>query len=190
MFCVRGARSYRTLEHVLIGLCSHSGSEISAGEAYLRRHRQRTDAMTEPISTRSLDRYGSGELSWSRPLDILTNDTAQADVALFAATKRPDGRRGIWLDGALHFTSGSGTLESLNLAANPALQCVGAPAGHRPGAEGRGSPGHRRAHLVAGGGRSLQGRLAGHRWTGTRSSRQTLGRHRKHHSRYDSSAEW
>src|SRR4051794_12860721 len=134
--------------------------------------------MTEPISTRSLDRYGSGELSWSRPLDILTNDTAQADVALFAATKRPDGRRGIWLDGALHFTSGSGTLESLNLAANPALQCVGAPAGHRPGAEGRGSPGHRRAHLVAGGGRSLQGRLAGHRWTGTRSSRQTLGRHR------------
>jgi hypothetical protein len=31
-----------------------------------------TDTMTEPISTRNLDQYGSAELPWSRPRDILT----------------------------------------------------------------------------------------------------------------------
>jgi hypothetical protein len=85
-----------------------------------------TDTITEPISARNLDRYGSAELPWSRPRDILANDTPQADLAFFLATVRPDGRphsAGIgatWLDGALYFTSGPSTLKSRNLAANPA----------------------------------------------------------------------
>lgn len=82
--------------------------------------------MTEPISTRSLDRYGSAELPWSRPRDILASDTPEADLTFFVASVRPDGRphsagvRAVWVDGALYFTSGPGTLKSRNLAANPA----------------------------------------------------------------------
>ena len=41
--------------------------------------------MTEPISTRNLDRYGSAELPWSRPRDILASDTPQADLTFFLA---------------------------------------------------------------------------------------------------------
>ena len=82
--------------------------------------------MTEPISTRNLDRYGSAELLWSRPRDILASDTPEADLTFFVATVRPDERphsAGVgatWVDGALYFTSGPGTLKSRNLAANPA----------------------------------------------------------------------
>ena len=82
--------------------------------------------MTEPISTRNLDRYGSAELQWSRPRDVLAKDTSQADLTSFVATVRPDGRphsAGVgatWVDGALYFTSGPSTLKSRNLAANPA----------------------------------------------------------------------
>jgi hypothetical protein len=85
-----------------------------------------TDTMTEPISTRNLDRYGSGELPWSRPREILASDTPEADLTFFVASVRPDGRphsAGVgatWVDGALYFTSGPGTLKSRNLAANPA----------------------------------------------------------------------
>ena len=85
-----------------------------------------TDTMTEPISTRNLDRYGSAELPWSRPRDILASDTPEADLTFFVATVRPDGRphsAGVgatWVDGTLYFTSGPGTLKSRNLAANPA----------------------------------------------------------------------
>jgi len=85
-----------------------------------------TDAMTEPISTRNLDRYGSAELPWSRPRDILASVTPEALLTFFVATVRPDGRPhsagvgAIWVDGALYFTSGPGTLKSRNLAANPA----------------------------------------------------------------------
>jgi Pyridoxamine 5'-phosphate oxidase len=85
-----------------------------------------TDTITEPISARNLDRYGSAELPWSRPRDILANHTPQADLAFFLATVWPDGRphsAGVgatWLDGALYFTSGPSTLKSRNLAANPA----------------------------------------------------------------------
>ena len=85
-----------------------------------------TDTMTEPISTRNLDRYGSAELEWSRPHDILAGQTPEADLTFFVATVRPDGRphsAGVgatWVDGALYFTSGPGTLKSRNLAANPA----------------------------------------------------------------------
>jgi hypothetical protein len=85
-----------------------------------------TDIMTEPISTRNLDRYGFAELPWSRPHDVLVNDTPQADLTFFLSTVRPDGRphsAGVgatWVDGALYFTSGPSTLKSRNLAANPA----------------------------------------------------------------------
>jgi hypothetical protein len=85
-----------------------------------------TETMTEPISTRNLDRYGSAELPWSRPCDILASDTPDADLTFFVATVRSDGRphsAGIgatWVDGALYFTSGPGTLKSRNLAVNPA----------------------------------------------------------------------
>jgi len=85
-----------------------------------------TDTMIEPISTRNLDRYGSAELPWSRPHDALANDTPQADLAFFVTTVRPDARphsAGVgatWVDDALYFTSGPGTLKSRNLAVNPA----------------------------------------------------------------------
>ncbi len=84
------------------------------------------EPMTEPISTRNLDRYGSAELPWSRPRDILVKDTPEADLTFFVATVRPDGRPhsagvgAVWVDDALYFTSGPGTLKSRNLAANPA----------------------------------------------------------------------
>jgi hypothetical protein len=84
-----------------------------------------TDTMTEPISTRNLDRYGSAELPWSRPRDILTSDT-EADLTYFLATMRPDGRPhaagvgAVWVDDTLYFTSGPGTIKSRNLAENPA----------------------------------------------------------------------
>ncbi|WP_158854610.1 pyridoxamine 5'-phosphate oxidase family protein [Saccharothrix deserti] len=82
--------------------------------------------MNEPISTRNLDRYGSAELPWERPRDILASDTPAADLTFFVATVRPDGRPhsagvgAVWVDDALHFTSGPGTRKSRNLAANPA----------------------------------------------------------------------
>jgi hypothetical protein len=85
-----------------------------------------TDTMTEPITSRNLDRYGSAELPWSRPRDVLANDTPKADLTFFVATVRPDGRPhsagvgAVWLADALYFTSGPGTRKSRNLAANPA----------------------------------------------------------------------
>ena len=85
-----------------------------------------TDPKTEPISTRNLDQYGSAELPWSRPRDILASDTPQADLTFFVATVRPDGRphsAGVgatWVDGALYFVGGPGTRRSRNLAVNPA----------------------------------------------------------------------
>jgi hypothetical protein len=85
-----------------------------------------TDNMTEPILSSNLDRYGSAELPWSRPRDILATDTPEADLTFFLATVRPSGRPhsagvgAVWVDDALYFTSGPGTLKSRNLAANPA----------------------------------------------------------------------
>lgn len=82
--------------------------------------------MNEPISTRNLDQYGHAELPWSRPRDILANDTPTADVTFFVATVRPDGRphsAGVgaaWVDNALYFVGGPGTRRSRNLTANPA----------------------------------------------------------------------
>jgi len=85
-----------------------------------------TETMSEPISTRNLDRYGNAELPWSRPRDILASDTPVEHLTFFVATVRPDGRPhsagvgAVWVDDALYFTSGPGTLKSRNLATNPA----------------------------------------------------------------------
>lgn len=85
-----------------------------------------TDITNEPTSTRNLDRYGSAELPWSRPRDVLASDTPTADLTFFVSTVRPDGRPhsagvgAVWLDGALYFTSGPGTRKSRNLALNSA----------------------------------------------------------------------
>src|SRR4029450_4255590 len=85
-----------------------------------------TSTMTEPISTRNLDRYGSAELPWSRPRDILASDTPEVDLTFFVTTGRAGGGGhaagvgSVWVDGALYFTSGPGTLKSRNLAGNPA----------------------------------------------------------------------
>ena len=54
------------------------------------------------------------------------SDTPEADLTFFVATVRPNGRPhsagvgAVWVDGALYFTSGPGTLKSRNLAVNPA----------------------------------------------------------------------
>jgi hypothetical protein len=87
-----------------------------------------TEHMTEPISTKNLDLYGNAELPWSRPRDILADEktAASMDLTYFVATVRPDGRPhsagvgAVWVDGALYFTSGPGTLKSRNLVSNPA----------------------------------------------------------------------
>jgi hypothetical protein len=85
-----------------------------------------TDTMTEPTSTRNLDQYGSPALPWSRPRDLLAGDSPGSDLTFFLATVRPDGRPhsagvgAVWVDDALYFVSGPGTLKSRNLATNPA----------------------------------------------------------------------
>src|SRR5262249_27146663 len=68
----------------------------------------------------------AAELPWSRARDVLVTDTPTADLTFFVATVRPDGRPhsagvgAVWVDDALYFTSGPGTLKSRNLAGNPA----------------------------------------------------------------------
>jgi hypothetical protein len=85
-----------------------------------------TETRTEPNSTTNLDRSGSVELPWSRPRDLLVNDTPTADLTFFVATVRPDGRPhqagvgAVWVDDALYFKSGPGTRRARNLAVNPA----------------------------------------------------------------------
>src|ERR1044072_8227742 len=85
-----------------------------------------TDSMKEQSSTKNLDQYGSAELPWSRPRDVLAADTPGENLTFFVATVRPDGRPhsagvgAIWVDDALYFVGGPGTRRSRNLAANPA----------------------------------------------------------------------
>jgi hypothetical protein len=75
-----------------------------------------------PVEVTNLDIYGSPELPWSRPRDLLAAGPPES----FLGTSRPDGRPhaaaigALWLDGDLYFTSGPGTRKSRNLAANPA----------------------------------------------------------------------
>jgi hypothetical protein len=99
---------------------------MKVGESDLK---EVASTLSEGRASRSrgnLDRYGSAELPWSRPRDILASDTPVADLAFFVATVRPDGRphsAGVgatWVDGALYFTSGPDTLKSRNLSVNPA----------------------------------------------------------------------
>jgi hypothetical protein len=67
------------------------------------------------------------------PVRHPASDTPEADLTFFVASVRPDGRphsAGVgatWVDGALYFTSGPGTLKSRNLAANPACSAGPAP---------------------------------------------------------------
>jgi hypothetical protein len=80
----------------------------------------------EPVEVTNLDRYGSAELPWSRPRDLLAASPAEPGTPYFLGTTRPDGRPhsagigALWLDGDLYFVSGPGTRKSRNLAANPA----------------------------------------------------------------------
>jgi pyridoxamine 5'-phosphate oxidase-like protein len=80
----------------------------------------------EPLEVTNLDRYGSAELPWSRPRDLLAASPAGAGMSFFLGTTRPDGRPhaagigALWLDDDLYFVSGPGTRKSRNLAANPA----------------------------------------------------------------------
>ena len=80
----------------------------------------------EPSEVTNLDRYGSAELPWSRPRDLLEAGPPQPGTSFFLATTRPDGRShsasvGVWWhEGDLYFTSGLGTRKSRNLKANPA----------------------------------------------------------------------
>ncbi len=82
--------------------------------------------MTEHVTTTNLDSYGNPPLPWSRPRDILAEDTPAEMLTFFLATVRPDGRPhsagvgAIWVDETLYFVSGPGTRKSRNLAANPA----------------------------------------------------------------------
>jgi hypothetical protein len=84
--------------------------------------------MTErtPIEVTNLDRYGSAELPWSRPRDLLAADTPRPGTTFFLGTVGPDGRPhaagvgALWLDGALYFTSSPQARKARNLAANPA----------------------------------------------------------------------
>jgi hypothetical protein len=84
-----------------------------------------------PVEVTNLDRYGSPEIPWSRPRDLLAAGPPQPDVPggeffVVLGTARPDGRPhaapigALWFDGDFYFTSGPGTRKSRNLAANPA----------------------------------------------------------------------
>jgi hypothetical protein len=79
----------------------------------------------EPIETTNLDRYGSAELPWSRPRDLLAA-SANSNTTFFLGTVRPDGRPhsagigALWHDGDLYIVSGPQTRKSLNLAVTPA----------------------------------------------------------------------
>ena len=81
--------------------------------------------MSEPISTRNLDRYGNAELPWSRPRDVLAADTPGVDLTFFVGTVRPDGRPhsagvgAIWVDGDFYFETGATTRKGRNLARDP-----------------------------------------------------------------------
>ena len=79
----------------------------------------------EPTEIKNLDRYGSAELPWSRPRDLLAA-SASANTTFILGTVRPDGRPhaavfgALWHDGDLYIVSGAETRKSRNLAANPA----------------------------------------------------------------------
>lgn len=79
---------------------------------------------SDPIETRNLDRYGNGELPWSRAREALSADPT-ADVTYFLGTCRPDGTphaAGVgaqWLAGDLYFTSNAAARKARDVAENP-----------------------------------------------------------------------
>jgi hypothetical protein len=79
-----------------------------------------------PSEVTNLDRYGSAELPWSRPHDLLAASPPQPEITFFLGTVRPDSRPhtagigALWFDGDLYITSGPETRKARNLAANPA----------------------------------------------------------------------
>jgi hypothetical protein len=79
----------------------------------------------EPVEVTNLDRYGSAELPWSRPRDLLDAGPPGPEITFFLGTSRPDGRPhaagvgALWDEGELYFTSGPGARKARNLAANP-----------------------------------------------------------------------
>ena len=79
-----------------------------------------------PVEVTNLDRYGSAEIPWSRPHDLLAASATQPNITFFLGTVRPDGRPhaagigALWLDGDLYITSGPATRKARNLASNPA----------------------------------------------------------------------
>ena len=83
-----------------------------------------TDRM--PVEVTNLDRYGSAEIPWGRPRDLLAGSSATPDTPFFLGTVRPDGRPhaagigALWFDGDLYIVSGAETRKSRNLAASPA----------------------------------------------------------------------
>jgi hypothetical protein len=81
----------------------------------------------EPTQVKNLDdRYGSDELPWSRPRDLLAAGPLGPGTAFFLGTARPDGRPhaagigAVWHDGDVYFTSSPRARKARNLAANPA----------------------------------------------------------------------
>lgn len=85
-----------------------------------------TDIANAPTATTSIDQYGSPPMPWSRPRDILVQDSPSVDLTFFVGTVRPDGRPhaagvgALWVDDTLYFVSGPGTRRARNLEKNPA----------------------------------------------------------------------
>lgn len=83
--------------------------------------------MTErvPLEITNLDRYGNPPIPWSRPRDLLADDTSTSETAFFLGTCTLDGQPhaagigAVWFDGDLYIVSGPRTRKSQNLKANP-----------------------------------------------------------------------
>ena len=80
----------------------------------------------EPVETTNLDIYGSPEVPWSRPHDLLEASPQGENITFFLGTTRPDGRPhsagigALWHDGDFFIVSGPASQKSKNLAANTA----------------------------------------------------------------------
>ena len=79
----------------------------------------------KPVEVTNLDRYGSAEIPWSRPHDLLAA-SATSNTTFFLGTVGPDGRPhaagvgALWHDGDLYIVSGPQTRKSRNLAGRAA----------------------------------------------------------------------
>ena len=77
-----------------------------------------------PSATRSLDRYGSADLTWDRARDAMAHESTP-EITYFLGTARPDGTphaAGVgaqWMDGDLYFTSNPSARKARDLAVNP-----------------------------------------------------------------------